>query len=313
VVVIETRNVVKRYQTGGETLTALKGIDFAVEPGEFVSIMGPSGSGKTTLLNLLGLLDDPSEGEVLLDGEDVTGLSDKEQTRARKRTIGFVFQNFYLIPTLTARENVEIPALFDRDPTVEDRSVDLLGRMGLGDRLDHRPDQLSGGQKQRVAIARSLINEPRVVLADEPTGNLDRETGRQILDEFAAVTERDVAVIAVTHDELVNEYVDRVVRLVDGYMGEDAPTATGAAGAPADTAGDATTGEGASETVTADAVESAVEEVVGDESDGSVESESDGEDAPADADEAPGDDTDEETDGRFGGLFGGEDPEGEGS
>jgi putative ABC transport system ATP-binding protein len=230
VAVIETRNVVKRYETGGETLTALKGIDFAVEPGEFVSIMGPSGSGKTTLLNLLGLLDDPSEGEVLLDGEDVTGLSDREQTSARKRTIGFVFQNFYLIPTLTATENVEIPALFDRDPTLEGRSVDLLERMGLGDRLDHRPDELSGGQKQRVAIARSLINEPRVVLADEPTGNLDRETGRQILEEFVAVTERDVAVIAVTHDELVNEYVDRTVNLVDGYMGEEAPTSTGSAG-----------------------------------------------------------------------------------
>ena len=228
--VIETRNVVKRYETGGETLTALKGIDFAVEPGEFVSIMGPSGSGKTTLLNLLGLLDDPSEGEVLLDGEDVTDLSDREQTSARKRTIGFVFQNFYLIPTLTATENVEIPALFDRDPTLEGRSVDLLERMGLGDRLDHRPDELSGGQKQRVAIARSLINEPRVVLADEPTGNLDRETGRQILEEFVAVTERDVAVIAVTHDELVNEYVDRSVNLVDGYMGEEAPTSTGSAG-----------------------------------------------------------------------------------
>jgi putative ABC transport system ATP-binding protein len=227
--VIETRNVVKRYETGGETLTALKGIDFAVEPGEFVSIMGPSGSGKTTLLNLLGLLDDPSEGAVLLDGEDVTGLSDREQTRARKRTIGFVFQNFYLIPTLTAKENVEIPGLFDRDPTLEKRSIDLLTRMGLGERLHHKPDELSGGQKQRVAIARSLINEPRVVLADEPTGNLDRETGRQILSQFVEVTERDVAVIAVTHDDLVNEYVDRTVRLVDGLMGEDAPTARGAA------------------------------------------------------------------------------------
>jgi len=282
--VIETRDVVKRYETGGETLTALKGIDFAVEPGEFVSIMGPSGSGKTTLLNLLGLLDDPSEGEVLLDGEDVTGLSDKEQTRARKRTIGFVFQNFYLIPTLTARENVEIPALFDRDPTVEERSVDLLERMGLGDRLDHRPDELSGGQKQRVAIARSLINEPRVLLADEPTGNLDRETGRQILDEFVEVTERDVAVIAVTHDELVNEYVDRVVRLVDGYMGEDAPTATGAAGGPPG-------GEGAApdpaDQVTADAVEAAVTDVVGEESDG----DGDEREMPGDGDETevPGD------------------------
>jgi len=230
VAVIEARDVVKRYETGGETLTALKGIDFAVEAGEFVSIMGPSGSGKTTLLNLLGLLDDPSEGQILLDGEDVTGLSERERTRARKRTIGFVFQNFYLIPTLTARENVEIPALFDHDPTVTDRATDLLERVGLGDRLEHRPDELSGGQKQRVAISRSLINEPRVVLADEPTGNLDRETGRQILDEFVSVTEQDVAVIAVTHDELVNEYVDRKVELVDGYMGEDAPVSTGSAG-----------------------------------------------------------------------------------
>ncbi|ELZ25613.1 ABC transporter ATP-binding protein [Halosimplex carlsbadense 2-9-1] len=236
--VIETRGAVKRYRTGGETLEALKGIDFAVEPGEFVSIMGPSGSGKTTLLNLLGLLDDPSEGEVLLDGEDVTGLSDREQTAARKRTIGFVFQNFYLIPTLTARENVEVPALFDHDPTVEERSVDLLERMGLGDRLDHKPDELSGGQKQRVAIARSLINEPRLLLADEPTGNLDRETGRQILEEFVEITERDVAVIAVTHDELVNEYVDRTVELVDGYMGSDVPTGAYGkpAGGPAETA-----------------------------------------------------------------------------
>jgi putative ABC transport system ATP-binding protein len=230
VAVIEARNVVKRYETGGETLTALKGIDFAVEPGEFVSIMGPSGSGKTTLLNLLGLLDDPSDGRVVLDDEDVTGLSDRERTRARKRTIGFVFQNFYLIQTLTAKENVEIPALFDRDPSVEERAVDLLERVGLGDRLDHTPDELSGGQKQRVAIARSLVNEPRVVLADEPTGNLDRDTGRQILEEFVAVTDRDVAVIAVTHDELVNEYVDSTVRLVDGFMGEEAPTATGSAG-----------------------------------------------------------------------------------
>jgi len=230
VAVIETRNVVKRYETGGETLTALKGIDFAVEPGEFVSIMGPSGSGKTTLLNLLGLLDDPSEGRVFLDDEDVTGISDRERTGARKRTIGFVFQNFYLIPTLTARENVEIPALFDRDPTVEDRAIDLLERVGLADRLDHRPDELSGGQKQRVAIARSLINEPRVLLADEPTGNLDRDTGRAVLDEFVSITEQDVAVIAVTHDELVNDYVDRTVRLVDGYMGEEAPGRPGTGG-----------------------------------------------------------------------------------
>jgi putative ABC transport system ATP-binding protein len=218
VVVIETRDVVKRYETGAETLTALKGIDFAVEPGEFVSIMGPSGSGKSTLLNILGLLDVPSEGRVFLDGEDVTDLTDRRRTRERRRTIGFVFQQFYLLPTLTALENVTVPKMFDRDPDTEARARDLLERVGLGDRLDHRPSELSGGQKQRVAIARSLINQPRIVLADEPTGNLDRDTARQILDEFTLVTERDVAVIAVTHDELVNEYVDRTVELVDGVM-----------------------------------------------------------------------------------------------
>lgn len=216
--VLEAQHVVKRYQSGGGTLTALKGVDFAIEPGEFVSIMGPSGSGKSTLLNILGLLDVPSEGRLLLDGADVTDLSDRERTRERKRTIGFVFQQFYLLPTLTALENVTVPTLFDRDSDATARARDLLKRVGLGDRMDHRPDQLSGGQKQRVAIARSLINEPRVLLADEPTGNLDQETGTKILEEFAEITAQDVAVIAVTHDPLVNEYTDRTVELVDGVM-----------------------------------------------------------------------------------------------
>jgi putative ABC transport system ATP-binding protein len=218
VTVLEAQHVVKRYQSGGGTLTALKGVDFAIEPGEFVSIMGPSGSGKSTLLNILGLLDVPSEGRLLLDGADVTDLSDRERTRERKRTIGFVFQQFYLLPTLTALENVTVPTLFDRDSDATARARDLLKRVGLGDRMDHRPDQLSGGQKQRVAIARSLINEPRVLLADEPTGNLDQETGTKILEEFAEITAQDVAVIAVTHDPLVNEYTDRTVELVDGVM-----------------------------------------------------------------------------------------------
>jgi putative ABC transport system ATP-binding protein len=218
VTVLEAQHVVKRYQSGGGTLTALKGVDFAIEPGEFVSIMGPSGSGKSTLLNILGLLDVPSEGRILLDGADVTDLSDRERTRERKRTIGFVFQQFYLLPTLTALENVTVPTLFDRDSDATARARDLLKRVGLGDRMDHRPDQLSGGQKQRVAIARSLINEPRVLLADEPTGNLDQETGTKILEEFAEITAQDVAVIAVTHDPLVNEYTDRTVELVDGVM-----------------------------------------------------------------------------------------------
>ncbi|MDS0258257.1 ABC transporter ATP-binding protein [Haloarcula sp. S1CR25-12] len=220
--VIDARELVKRYRTGGQTLEALKGIDFSLESGEFVSIMGPSGSGKTTLLNILGLLATPTEGRVELNGRDVTDLGDRKRTRLRKRTIGFVFQHFYLLPTLTAAENVEIPRLFDRDPNRAARARELLTRVGLGDRLDHRPDQLSGGQKQRVAIARSLINDPTIVLADEPTGSLDRDTGRQILDEFQRIaTEEDVAIVAVTHDELVNEYVDRTVHLVDGHVGRE--------------------------------------------------------------------------------------------
>jgi len=221
--VIDANGLVKRYRTGDQTLEALKGIDFRLDAGEFVSIMGPSGSGKTTLLNILGLLSTPTEGRVLLDGRDVTDLGDRKRTHLRKRTIGFVFQHFYLLPTLTAVENVEVPRLFDHDPNRTQRAEDLLTRVGLGDRLDHRPDQLSGGQKQRVAIARSLINAPKVVLADEPTGSLDRDTGRQILDEFRRIAdEDDVAIVAVTHDELVNEYVDRTVNLVDGLVGEEA-------------------------------------------------------------------------------------------
>jgi len=220
--VIDAQGLVKRYRTGSQTLYALAGIDFALESGEFVSIMGPSGSGKTTLLNILGLLDTPTEGTVLLEGQDVTGLSDRKRTSLRKQTIGFVFQHFYLLPTLTAVENVEVPLLLDSDPEVTKRARTLLERLGLGDRLDHKPDELSGGQKQRVAIARSLINSPKVVLADEPTGNLDSETGRQILDEFRRIAdEDDVAIVAVTHDDLVNEYVDRTVHLVDGTIGRE--------------------------------------------------------------------------------------------
>jgi putative ABC transport system ATP-binding protein len=220
--VIELRGVRKRYDTGGEIVDALKGIDFVARPGEFVAIMGPSGSGKSTMLNVLGLLDAPTEGVVLLNGRDVTDLSDEEMTLERKRSIGFVFQNFYLIPTLTATENVEVPTLFDDDPTAHDRAEDLLSRVGLGDRLEHRPNQLSGGQKQRVAIARSLVNRPRILLADEPTGNLDRETGRTILEEFTRIKENeDVAVIAVTHDSQVTKYADRTINLVDGLIREE--------------------------------------------------------------------------------------------
>jgi putative ABC transport system ATP-binding protein len=217
--IAELRDVWKIYETGGERVDALAGVDFEIEAGSFVSIMGPSGSGKSTMLNILGLLDSPTRGTVLLDGRDVTDLSDREMTRERKRSIGFVFQNFYLIPSLTALENVELPTLFGRDPDARDRAIDLLERVGLGPRVAHRPDQLSGGQKQRVAIARSLINQPRLLLADEPTGNLDRATGRSVLEEFDRVrAEDDVAIVAVTHDPQVSDYADRTVNLVDGRI-----------------------------------------------------------------------------------------------
>ena len=211
--------VVKEYPSGGggEPVVALDHVDFAVRPGEFVAVVGPSGSGKSTLLNVLGLLDDPTGGQRLLDGVDVTNLSVAERTQARKDSIGFVFQDFHLLPTLTAVENVALPTAFDPGDA-SDRAAALLSRFGLGERLDHEPSELSGGQKQRVAIARALINEPAVLLADEPTGNLDTETGESILAEFSRVNDQGVAVVAVTHDPLVEEYADRVVDLTDGVM-----------------------------------------------------------------------------------------------
>jgi putative ABC transport system ATP-binding protein len=215
---VELRDVVKRYPGGGgEPVVALDHVDFAVRPGEFVAVVGPSGSGKSTLLNVLGLLDDPTSGQRLLDGTDVTSLSVGERTAARKESIGFVFQDFHLLPTLTAVENVALPTAFDPGDA-SDRAAELLARFGLGERLDHEPTELSGGQKQRVAIARALINEPGVLLADEPTGNLDTETGEAILGEFERVKSEGVAVIAVTHDPLVEEYADRVVDLTDGVL-----------------------------------------------------------------------------------------------
>ncbi|SEL98179.1 ABC transporter ATP-binding protein [Haloferax larsenii] len=219
-VIIRGESVVKEYQTGAQTVQALKGIDFSIQPSDFVAIVGPSGSGKSTLLNLLGLLDVPTRGTVRLRGTDVSTFSDGDRTTKRKHTIGFVFQSFYLIPTLTALENVEMPRMLDRTPKkTRERAKQLLRRVGLGDRLDHYPDELSGGQKQRVAIARSLINDPAILLADEPTGNLDRETGDDILELFDELrAEEDVAVVTVTHDAYVAEEADRVVNLVDGEI-----------------------------------------------------------------------------------------------
>jgi len=218
---IKLDNVTRVYDTGAETVRALDDVSVSVERGEFLTIMGPSGSGKSTMLNMLGLLDAPTAGTIQLDGETMNDQSEADLTEARRRSIGFVFQDFYLVPSLTARENVELPAIFydDGAPNPRSRATDLLNRVGLGDRLEHLPNELSGGQKQRVAIARGLVNGPAVLLADEPTGNLDRDTSHTILEEFTRLAdEENVAIIAVTHDELVTEYTDRQIDLVDGVI-----------------------------------------------------------------------------------------------
>jgi putative ABC transport system ATP-binding protein len=220
--IVRGRDVVREYRAGDRTVRALDGVNFAIRPSEFVAVVGPSGSGKSTLLNLLGLLDVPTSGRVEHGGEDVSTFSERRRTRTRKRDVGFIFQSFYLIPTLTALENVEVPRLLDRTPTrTRERATELLERVGLGDRLRHAPDELSGGQKQRVATARALINDPSLLLADEPTGNLDRDTGDGVLNLFDDLrAERDVAVVTVTHDEYVADAADRVVRLIDGEVRE---------------------------------------------------------------------------------------------
>lgn len=217
--VIELIGVSKEYESGSETVMALSDVDFSAERGKMVTIVGPSGSGKSTLLNMIGLLDTPTAGVVRLDGRDVTDFSEDELTEERRTGIGFVFQDYHLLPMFTAVENVELPSRWDTSVDRHDRAIDLLERVGLGDRLDHRPDQLSGGQRQRVAIARSLINEPEIVLADEPTGNLDQATGRSVLSEFRRICDEEgVAVVTVTHDPLVADYADREVELVDGVL-----------------------------------------------------------------------------------------------
>ncbi|MFB6284779.1 MAG: ABC transporter ATP-binding protein [Halobacteria archaeon] len=216
--VIELDNVVKAYRRGDSVLRALKNANFQLEKGEFVTIMGPSGSGKSTLLNMMGLLDEPTKGEVHLKGREVTNLSEQGRTQLRRKLIGFVFQDFHLIPTMTAKENVMLPARFTdlEKRKAKKRAIQLLRLVGLGDRMEHTPDELSGGQQQRVAIARSMINSPSILLSDEPTGNLDTQTGKQIVNRISSLCDRGISIVAVTHDEFVTHYSDRTVLLVDG-------------------------------------------------------------------------------------------------
>lgn len=217
--VIQLNDVVKRYDTDAETIEALKNVSFNANRGEMVVVTGPSGSGKSTMLNMIGLLDTPTKGEIFLDKRDITDFGEDKRTEERRSQLGFVFQDFHLLPMLTAEENVELPSMWDTGVDRRERAVDLLKRVGLADRLTHTPDELSGGQKQRVAIARSLINEPDILLADEPTGNLDQDTGSKVLDEITRLKqEENIAVVSITHDEQLVEYADRVVHLVDGVI-----------------------------------------------------------------------------------------------
>ncbi|MFQ5435880.1 MAG: ABC transporter ATP-binding protein [Anaerolineae bacterium] len=219
--ILQTTDLRKQYQMGEVAVDALRGVDFTVEKGEFVAIMGPSGSGKSTLLHLLGGLDAPSDGEVALGGRRLARLSDDDITIVRRRQIGFIFQFFNLLPTLTAAENVALPLLIDGRSLDEYRlRIDeLLTLVGLGNRQDHKPDQLSGGQQQRVAIARALVTDPVIVLADEPTGNLDSESGTEILQLLRrACDEKGQTIVMVTHDPKAAEYADRIVRLKDGLI-----------------------------------------------------------------------------------------------
>ncbi len=221
--IIEMRAIRKVYDTGSVTVEALRGIDLEVDRGEFVAIVGPSGSGKSTLLNLAGCLDTPSEGEYRLAGERVSDMDRDGLAEVRNRRVGFVFQNFNLLPQLSALENVEMPMLFGGVPARvrRERARELLERVGLGDRLTHRPTELSGGQMQRVAVARALAMDPDVILADEPTGNLDTSSGSDVLSLLAELWEQGSTLVVVTHDTALAERAARVVEIRDGVIVND--------------------------------------------------------------------------------------------
>jgi putative ABC transport system ATP-binding protein len=221
--IIEVIRLTRAIQTPTHRVEILRGIDLAIPRGQFVAIMGPSGSGKSTLLGLLAGLDNATGGKILLDGEDITGLSEDRMAEVRGRKIGFVFQSFQLIPTLTAEENVLLPAeLAGAGAEVTSRARELLKRVGLADRLDHYPVQLSGGEQQRVALARAFITRPPILLADEPTGNLDGKTGEQVLELLLELNRREGAtLVMVTHDAALAAHADRVITLRDGLVVSD--------------------------------------------------------------------------------------------
>ncbi len=219
------RNLSKEYRSGDNRLTVLRDVNFSIPQGALVAIVGPSGSGKTTLLGLLAGLDTPSTGQVILDGSDMTAMSEDQRAQLRGEKVGFVFQSFQLIATLTALENVQVPLELRGESGAGERARELLARVGLGDRLDHFPTQLSGGEQQRVAIARAFANAPRILFADEPTGNLDSDTGSRIIELLEALNrESRTTIIIVTHDHALAARAQRIIRLSDGRVISDSET-----------------------------------------------------------------------------------------
>lgn len=222
-IIIELKEVWKTYE--GQ-VNALRGVSLKVEEGNFASIVGPSGSGKSTCMNMIGLLDVPTKGKVLLDGRDVSRLSENELAKLRGKKVGFIFQQFNLIPTLTALENVLLPVMFqDGSSLFREKAMEILGKVGLGKRMNHLPSELSGGEQQRVAIARSLINDPEIILADEPTGNLDSRTGKQIMELLKDLHDREgKTLVIITHDPRIAGYAHKTFSIIDGRLMHDHKT-----------------------------------------------------------------------------------------
>jgi putative ABC transport system ATP-binding protein len=222
--IIYTQALKRDYRMGSTTVQALRGVDLSVEAGEFVALMGPSGCGKSTLLHIIGCLDTPTSGIYSLEGREVGSLSTRQRAQVRGERIGFVFQNFFLLPNLDALENVALPLQYGRESRqARKRAAEALDQVGLSDRMKHRPNELSGGQRQRVAIARALVNKPAILLADEPTGNLDSDTGAEMLALLSTLWKNGLSILLVTHDSQVSACAQRVVRMRDGRIVEGVP------------------------------------------------------------------------------------------